>query len=64
MVDKDSFLVFIDLKYGANFAHPVLYELHSIDDGKVTRIEENYPIADPELERSLTSVVLPEKEGR
>jgi hypothetical protein len=63
-VEKDSFLVFIDLVHDANFAHPVLYELHDLESGKVQTIEEEFPIADPELERSLISHILPGKEGK
>ena len=62
-VDKDAFLVFIDLMHDGNFAHPVLYELHNLDDGSVRTIEEEFPIADPELERSLISHILPGREG-
>jgi len=62
-VEHKSYLVFIDLKHDANFAHPVLYELHNVDDGSVTVIEEQFPIADPEIERSLVPHILPDKEG-
>lgn len=63
-IEKDAFLVFIDLVHDANFAHPVLYELHYLESGKVQTIEEEFPIADPELERSLISHILPGKEGK
>ncbi|MCK5217733.1 MAG: hypothetical protein KAJ93_08085 [Methanosarcinales archaeon] len=63
-IEKDAFLVFVDLVYDANFAHPVLYELHDLENGKVRTIEEEFPIADPELERSLISHILPGKEGK
>jgi hypothetical protein len=63
-VEKDAFLVFIDLVHDANFAHPVLYELHDLDNGKVRTIKEEFPIADPQLERSLISHILPGKEGK
>jgi len=63
-VEQDSYLVFIDLKHDANFAHPVLYELHNVKDGNVTVIEEQFPIADPEIERSLIPHILPDKERR
>lgn len=63
-VEKDAFLVFIDLQHDANFSHPVLYELHNLEDGSVRTIEEEFPIADPELEQSLISHILPGKEGK
>lgn len=63
-VGQDSYLVFIDLKHDANFAHPVLYELHNVNDGSVTVIEEQFPIADPEIERSLIPHIMPEKGGK
>jgi hypothetical protein len=62
-IDRESYLVFVDLMHEANFAHPVLYELHSLEDGTVRTIEEEFPIADPELERSLIPYILPGKEG-
>ena len=61
-IEKSSYLVFIDLMYQANFSHPVLYELHNIEDGSVRTIEEKWPIADPELERTLIPFILPGKE--
>ena len=60
-VDQDSFLVFVDLQYGANFAHAVLYELHNVNTGKIKVIEEQFPITDPEIEKSLISHILPEE---
>ncbi len=63
-VDQDAFLVFIDLVHDANFSHPVVYELHNLKDGSIRTIEEEFPIADPELERSLISHILPGKEGK
>lgn len=63
-VEQDSYLVFIDLMHDANFAHPVLYELHNVDDGSVKVIEEQFPISDPQIERSLMPHILPEKERR
>jgi hypothetical protein len=63
-VENDAFLVFVDLVYDANFAHPVLYELHDLESGKVHTIKEEFPIADPELERSLISHIMPGKEGK
>jgi hypothetical protein len=61
-IKDDSYLVFVDLQHDANFAHPVLYELHSVADGRVTTIEERWPIADPEIEHSLVPHILPGKE--
>lgn len=63
-VAQDSYLVFIDLKHDANFAHLVIYELHNVNDGSITVIEEQFPIADPKIERSLIPHILPEKERR
>jgi hypothetical protein len=63
-VEKDAYLVFTDLMHQANFTHPVIYELHNLQDGSVRIIEEEFPIADPELERSLIPHILPEKEGK
>jgi hypothetical protein len=63
-VEKDAYLVFIDLKHDANFQHPVLYELHNLEDGSIRTIEEKYPIADQEFERSLIPHILPGKEGK
>jgi len=60
-VEKDAYLVYIDLMYEANFAHPVLYELHALD-GSVRTIEEEFPLADPEFEKSLVSHILPKRE--
>lgn len=61
-VEGDSYLVYIDLMHEANFTHPVLYELHRLADGSVRTIEEQYPITDAEVERSLIPHILPEKE--
>ena len=63
-IEKDAFLVFVDLMHEANFAHPVLFELHHLDDGSVRTIEAEFPLADPELERSLIPHILPRKEGK
>jgi len=63
-VESDSYLVYVDLMHDANFAHPVLYELHDVNNGSVRTIEEQFPLADPELERSLIPYILPGKEGR
>ncbi len=63
-IDKDAYLVFIDLVHDANFSHPVIYELHNVEDGSVRIIEEEFPIADPALERTLIPHILPGKEGR
>ena len=63
-IEKSSYLVFIDLLHQGNFAHPVLYELHRIEDGSVRTIEEEWPIADPELERTLIPFILPGKEDK
>ncbi|MFC1855910.1 hypothetical protein ACFL2A_05155 [Thermodesulfobacteriota bacterium] len=63
-VEKEAFLVFIDLRYNANFSHPVIYELHNVEDGKVRTIEAEFPIADPKIEQSLIPHILPEKEGK
>ncbi len=60
-VDQDSYLVYVDLQHDANFAHSVLYELHHVDDGKVTVIEEQFPITDPGIEKSLIPHILPEE---
>ncbi len=60
-VDSDSYLVFVDLMHDANFAHPVVYELHNVHDGSVRTIEEQFPIADVEMERSLVPHILPRK---
>ena len=60
-VDEDSYFVFIDLLHDANFAHPVVYELHSVKDGSVRVIEEQFPPADPEFERSLVPILLPDR---
>jgi len=61
-IEKESFLVYIDLMHDANFTHPVIYELHNVEDGSVKIIEEEFPIADPEIERSLIPQILPGKE--
>jgi hypothetical protein len=63
-IEDDAYLVFVDLRHDFNFAHPVLYELHSLKDGSVRTIEEEFPIADPEIERSLVPFILPPKEGK
>ena len=63
-VEKDAFLVFVDLRHEANFAHPVLFELHDVEDGSVRTIEDEFPLADPALERSLIPHLLPVKEGK
>ena len=63
-IENNSYLVFIDLMHQANFAHPVIYELHNVEDGSVRRIEEKWPIADPAIERSLIPLILPEKEQK
>jgi hypothetical protein len=63
-VEADAYLVFIDLMHGANYEHPVLYELHNLKDGSVRTISESYPIADPEMERSLIAHILPGREGK
>jgi hypothetical protein len=62
-VEDESYLVFVDLMYEANFTHPVLYELHNTADGTVRVIEEEFPISDPETERSLIAHILPGKGG-
>jgi hypothetical protein len=62
-IDQESYLVYVDLQHDANFAHSVLYELHNVNDGKVTTIEEQFPITDPSIEKSLIPHILPE-EGR
>lgn len=61
-VETDSYLVFIDLMHMANYAHPVVYELHDINDGGVTTIEEQFPLADRRLEDSLIPVVCPNEQ--
>lgn len=61
-IENDSILVFIDLIHEANFSHPVIYELHSVDDGQIRTINEEWPIADPEMERNLIPFILPGKE--
>lgn len=63
-IEDDAYLVYIDLMHEANFEHPVIYELHNLEDGSVRTIEESYPVADPELERSLIPHIVPGKEGR
>lgn len=63
-VEKAAYLVFIDLLHDGNFSHPVIYELHNLEDGSVRTIEEEFPIADPELERSLIPHILPGKENK
>jgi len=63
-VEGDSYLVFIDLRHEANFTHPVLYELHNLNDGSIKTIEEKFPIADPEIERSLIPHILPGEEEK
>ena len=63
-IESDSYLVFIDLKHNFNFTHPVLYELHNLSDGSIKTIEEKFPIADPEIERSLIPHILPGKEEK
>ena len=62
-IENDAYLVFVDLMHEANFAHPVLFELHNLEDGLVRTIEAEFPLADPELERSLIPHILPRKEG-
>ncbi len=62
-IEDDCYLVYIDLLYDANFSHPVIFELHNLKDGSVITIEEEFPIADPKLERSLIPHILP-KEGK
>jgi hypothetical protein len=59
-VEHNSHLVFIDLMHMANYAHPVLYELHDVDSGVVTTIEEQFPLADRELEKSLIPLISPD----
>ena len=61
-IENDSYLVFVDLMHDANFTHPVRYELHNVNDGSVRSIEEEFPIADPEIERKLTPVIVRGKE--
>lgn len=63
-VEGDSYLVFIDLRHQANFTHPVLYELHNLNDGSIKTIEEKFPIADLEIERSLIPHILPGEEEK
>jgi hypothetical protein len=63
-IKNDSFLVFVDLHHDSNFAHPVMYELHNTKDGSVTVIEEQFPISDVEIERSLIPYILPNDERR
>ncbi len=63
-VEEDSYLGFVDLRYDANFSHPVIYELHNVRDGSVRTIEEEWPLADAQMERSLTPIVLPGREGK
>ena len=63
-VKTESYLVFIDLMHMANYAHPVIYELHAVSDGSVTTIEEQFPLADRKLENSLIPLVTPNTKGR
>jgi|GEM_PF-6162080 len=63
-VEKDAYLVFVDLMHNANFQHPVLYELHNLQNGTVRTIEEKFPLADAKLEQSLKYFILPKKEGK
>ncbi len=60
----DAYLVFVDLRYNANFAHPVIYEMHNVADGKITTIEEEWPLDDMAFERSLIAHIMPKKEGK
>jgi hypothetical protein len=62
-IEDDSFLVFIDLMHDANYTHPVVYELHRVKDGSVKVIKEEFPVVDPEIERSLIPHILPKKKG-
>jgi hypothetical protein len=63
-IEKDAYLVFINLQHQANYAHPVIYELHNVEDGSIRIIEEEFPIADPEIEQNLIPHILPGREGR
>jgi hypothetical protein len=63
-VKTDSYLVFIDLMDMANYAHPVVYELHDANDGSVTTIDEQWPLADRKLEESLIPLIIPNEKGR
>ena len=63
-IKNESYLVFIDLMYQANFAHPVVYELHNVEDGSVRSIEEKWPIADLAIERSLVPLIISDKEPK
>lgn len=63
-VEEPSFLVFIDLMHDANFAHPVIYELHGVNTGNVRTIEEKWPIHDKKLAASLVPHILPPKGGK
>jgi hypothetical protein len=62
-IEKEAFLVFVDLVHDANFSHPVLYELHNLEDGSIRTIKEEWPLADPGFEKSLVPHILPGKGG-
>jgi hypothetical protein len=63
-VKTESYLVFIDLMHMANYTHPVIYELHSVNDGSVTTIEEQFPLTDRKLQESLVPLISPDEKGR
>jgi hypothetical protein len=63
-VEKDAYLVYVNLMHHANYSHPVIYELHNVEDGSVRMIEEEWPIADREIERTLIPHILPREEGK
>jgi len=60
-VEREAYLVFIDLMHLANFAHPVVYELHDANDGSVTTIDEEFPLSNRELEDRLVPLVSPKE---
>jgi len=62
-IKDDSYLVFIDLMHDANYTHPVVYELHRVSDGTVQVIKEEFPVADPDIEKSLIPHILPDMKG-
>ncbi len=63
-VKEDAYLVFVNPMTDGNYAHPVIFELHRIKDGKVETIEEQFPLADPKIERDLLPVIRKGKEVR
>jgi hypothetical protein len=59
-VPKNSFLVVIDEAPGAYWTHPVRYELHGVEKGDVTVIQEKYPLQEPDLEAKLVPLHIPD----